>query len=176
MKIGPATAAAKHAVRDVLLAAFPGGEGESVAKLAIELLKDESTPPTLSLVAETESAVVGYVAFSPVSFGPDERAQGYILAPLGVAPGHQKHRIGSRLVESGKQQLTKMGAAILFVYGDPGYYGRFGFTAEAAAPYIPPYPLQYPFGWQAVVLNDGSARSSPARIACVPALCDPELW
>ncbi len=176
MKIRPATVSDRDAVHNVHMAAFPEGEGESVAKLALDLLAGESTPPSLSLVAEIEGAVVGHVAFSPVCLGTDEHAQGYILAPLGVTPGHQKHRIGSRLVESGRQQLAEMAAGILFVYGDPGYYGRFGFAAEAAARYVPPYPLQYPFGWQAVFLNGGSAGSSPVRIGCVPPLCDPDLW
>jgi GNAT superfamily N-acetyltransferase len=73
------------------------------------------------LVAETEGIVVGHVAFSPVTIDNNENFQGYILAPLGVKPDYQNRRIGSKLIESGMQQLSRMGVDILFVYGDPKY-------------------------------------------------------
>lgn len=127
-------------------------------------------------MAETEGIVVGHVAFSPVIIDSDEDSQGYILAPLGVKPDHQKRRIGSTLIESGKQRLSAMGVDILFVYGDPEYYSRFGFSVDAAECYIPPYRLEYPFGWQAMVFGGRSSRKSSVKIACVGSLCDPRLW
>ena len=132
-------------VRDVHLCAFPEGEREIVSKLAINLLSERTTPQTISLVAETEGAVVGHVAFSPVTIDNNEDFQGYILAPLGVKPDYQKRRIGSKLIESGMQLLSKMGVNILFVYGDPEYYSKFGFSADVADRYIPPYKLQYSY-------------------------------
>ncbi len=74
------------------------------------------------------------------------------------------------------QQLSNMGVNILFVYGGPKYYSRFGFSADAAARYTPPYRLQYPFGWQAIALNECSIEEAPIKIACVTSLCNPELW
>jgi len=74
------------------------------------------------------------------------------------------------------QQLSGMGVGILFVYGDPGYYSRFGFTVDAAERYIPPYKLEYPFGWQGIILGEFSTGKSPVNITCVTALCDPEMW
>ncbi|RKX34754.1 MAG: N-acetyltransferase [Verrucomicrobia bacterium] len=176
MHIRTATSLDREDVREVHLAAFAGGEREIVSKLAINLLSEETTPQTISLVAETEGAVVGHVAFSPVAIGKDEECHGYILAPLGVKPDHQKRRIGSKLIESGMQQLSRMGVEVLFVYGDPGYYSRFGFSADAAVRYTPPYKLQYPFGWQGIALKERNAERSPVRINCVTSLCDPELW
>ena len=176
MSIRIATGLDRDDVRDVHLCAFPEGEREIVSKLAINLLSERTTPQTISLVAETEGAVVGHVAFSPVTIDNNENLQGYILAPLGVKPDYQKHRIGSKLIESGMQQLLKMGVNILFVYGDPEYYSKFGFSADVADRYTPPYKLQYPFGWQATVLNECNIAESSANIACVTSLCDPELW
>ena len=69
-----------------------------------------------------------------------------------------------------------MGVNVLFVYGDPQYYGRFGFRTDAAKQYTAPYRLQYPFGWQAMALDDGCTTSSSGIIACVTSLCDPSLW
>jgi putative acetyltransferase len=116
------------------------------------------------------------VAFSPVAIDNSESIQGYILAPLGVKPDHQKCRVGSRLIDSGMQLLSKTGVDVFFVYGDPGYYSKFGFSVDAAECYIPPYKLQYPFGWQAIDLNEREAEKSSIKIACVTALCDPALW
>ena len=59
-------------VRDVHLSAFDDDEREIVSKLAVNLLSEETTPQTISLVAEIEGAVVGHVAFSPVTIGTNE--------------------------------------------------------------------------------------------------------
>ena len=176
MSIRIATSLDRDDVGDVHLCAFPEGEREIVSKLAINLLSERTTPQTISLVAETEGAVVGHVAFSPVTIDNNENLQGYILAPLGVKPDYQKRRIGSKLVESGIHQLLIMGVNILFVYGDPEYYSKFGFSADVADRYTPPYELNYPFGWQAIVLNEFNIEKSSINIACVTSLCDPELW
>ena len=176
MRILIATSLDRDDVRGVHLCAFPEGEREIVSKLAVNLLSEETTPKIISLVAETESTVVGHIAFSPVTIDNNENLQGYILVPLGVKPDYQKRHIGSKLIENGMQQLLKMGVNILFVYGDPKYYSRFGFRSDAANRYTPPYQLQYPFGWQAIALNDGNIAKSSIKIACVTSLCDPELW
>jgi len=176
MPIRLATTLDRDDIHNVHWSAFAEGERETVSKLAVNLLTEESTPQTISLVAETEGIIVGHVAFSPVAIDNNEGIQGYILAPLGVRPDHQKCRIGSKLIGSGMQQLSISGVDILFVYGDPGYYSKFGFSVDAAECYIPPYKLQYPFGWQAVVLNEFSTGKSPGQIACVTSLCDPALW
>ena len=176
MHVRVATSLDRDDVRGVYLSAFPEGEREVVSKLAINLLSEETTPRTISLVAETESAVVGHVAFSPVTIGTNENCQGYILAPLGVRPDHQKRGIGSKLIENGMQQLSGTDLDILLVYGDPGYYSRFGFSADAAVRYVPPYRLRYPSGWQGIVLKGHSTDMSPIRITCVTSLRDPALW
>ena len=176
MHIRTATSLDRDAVHSVHWSAFAEDEREIVSKLAVNLLSEETTPQTISLVAEAEGDVVGHVAFSPVTIGSDEGFQGYILAPLGVKPDCQRRRIGSQLVESGMQQLSRMDVGILFVYGDPRYYSRFGFGAGVAERYVPPYRLQYPSGWQGIALNECSAGKSPVTIGCVTSLCDPVLW
>jgi len=163
-------------VHSVHWAAFAEDEREAVSKLAVNLLAEDTTPQTISLVAESAGIVVGHVAFSPVSLDNGGNFRGYILAPVGVKPDYQKRGIGSKLIESGMQQLSRRGVDIIFVYGDPEYYSKFGFGVDAAELYIPPYKLQYPFGWQGIVLNKCSARKSSANIVCVTSLSDPTLW
>lgn len=163
-------------IRSVHWSAFDESERGLVSKLAVDLLAEDTTPRTISLVAEVEGSVVGHVAFSPVSSHDDESFSGYIMAPLGVKPEYQKRCIGSKLVEKGMQQLSEMGVGILFVYGDPEYYSRFGFSVDVAECYTPPYRLQYPFGWQGIALNECSSERSSIEITCVASLCDPVLW
>jgi putative acetyltransferase len=176
MHIRIATSLDQDNIHSVHWSAFAEGEREIVSKLAVNLLAEETTPHTISLVAESEGAVVGHVAFSPVTIGSNKNIQGYILAPLGVSPDYQKRCIGSKLIESGMQQLSRMGVDFLFVYGDPKYYSKFGFSADAAECYIPPYRLEYPFGWQGIALSECSIRKSSIKIVCVTSLCDPALW
>ena len=176
MNIRVATNQDSDGIRIVYLSAFPEGESETVSRLAIDLLSEKTSPKTISLVATIEDGVIGHVAFSPVTIDNNENFLGYILAPLGVKPDYQKLRIGSKLVENGMQQLSARGVNVVFVYGDPKYYSRFGFSADAAQQYVTPYKIQYSFGWQAVVINQTDIEKRPLAITCVASLCEPELW
>jgi len=176
MNIRIATTQDGDGIRRLYLSAFPDGENEITATLAVELLAENSALPILSLVAEMEDAVVGHVAFSPIKIDNQASIQAYILAPLAVRPDCQQQRIGSALVEYGMQRLSTMGVDIIFVYGAPEYYGRFGFSADTAQGFSAPYPLQYPFGWQAVAIRDCVIENGPHAMQCVKALCKPSLW
>jgi len=166
---------AEH-VRSLLESTFGEDEGDAVGKLAADLMAEDTVPEILSLVAESDGAIVGYIAFSPVFIEGNDEFRGSILAPLGVTTARQKGGIGRALIEDGLSRLSKMDVSVVFVYGDPGYYGRFGFSADAADGYTAPYPLQYPFGWQALVLSAPDPSDSPEAITCVESLSDPGLW
>lgn len=176
MNIRIATTQDGDGIRRLYWSAFPKEENEMVATLAVELLAESSALPIISLVAEMEDAVVGHVAFSSIKIDNQTTIQAYILAPLAVRPDCQKQRIGTALVEYGMQRLSAMGVDIIFVYGSPEYYGRFGFNAEAALSYKAPYPLQYPFGWQAIAIRDCAVENGPHATQCLQALCKPLLW
>lgn len=80
----------------------------------------------LSLVAEEEGEVVGYLAASPGRAGTQE---GWgLIGPLVVAPSRHARGIGTALMTEALRRLrqTHRGAALV---GDPAYYGRFGFRA-----------------------------------------------
>jgi putative acetyltransferase len=171
-----ATGADVDRVRSVYLCAFPEGERDIVTNLAVALLSEDASPNIISLVAEVKGAIVGHVAYSPVTLENGKKFRGFILAPLAVRPEWQKQGTGSQLVRDGIQRLSSMGVEIVFVYGDPKYYGRFGFTVQAAERFEPPYTLQHPFGWQAMSLAKPPAEKAYGRIACVKELGNPVLW
>ncbi len=163
-------------ISELYLQAFPADEGPVVAELALALLKGQSQPASLALVAEDGSALIGHIAFSPVSLAALPACRAFILAPLAVQPDYQKKQIGSALVQAGIAQLRQAGLDLLFVYGDPGYYGRFGFKPEPARLYLPPYPLTYPFGWQVLHLHGFPPADTPQTLGFVTVLDRPELW
>lgn len=172
--IRQASAADLEPIRYLHRCSFSESERELVATLAIGLLNETSIPASLSLIAESDGAIAGHVAFSPLAITPDANWLGYLLSPLGVAPEYQRRGIGSQLVAAGIQRLTAQGVDAVFVYGDPAYYGRFGFTAEAAGDCRPPHELTYPLGWQALCLGEG--RPPRGTLCCVRPLRDPALW
>lgn len=176
MNIRRATAQDRENVKALHLAAFPQEENTIVAKLATDLLSEHTSPPTISFVAVRNSTIIGHVAFSPVMIARNDHFYGYILAPLAVSPDFQNRRIGTQLIQSGMQHLSDLGVHLVFVYGDPDYYGRFGFNPDAAQPYIPPYALEYPFAWQAVILNACRNDNTSVSISCVASLRDPIYW
>jgi putative acetyltransferase len=82
----------------------------------------------LSLVATLNDRVVGHIAYSSVSVGPDaENIVGAGLGPMGVLPEYQRRGIGTKLVETGNEILRDRGCSIIVVLGHPEYYPRFGF-------------------------------------------------
>lgn len=176
MRIRQAQLKDRDRVRRLYLSAFSEVEREAVAGLAVNLLAENTNPTTFALVAETDDNLVGHVGFSPVVHTNADNFVGYILAPLAVHPELQKRGIGTELIESGVEHLSSLGADIVFVYGDPRYYGRFGFDARIAAEYIPPYQLQYDFGWQAKPLTESASFSSFGKLTCVHSLMNPQLW
>lgn len=176
MNIRMAKPGDREGIRGVHLDAFGEDERELVANLAVRLLEEPSGPRTINLVAESGGSLVGHVAFSPVRLKAGGEFSGYLMAPLAIKRGCQRKGIGSMLVEAGLELLRQDGVAIVFVYGDPGYYGRFGFTADAAKRYMPCYDLQYPSGWQALALGSAAGSGPSGSIGCVDALCDPGLW
>jgi len=162
-------------IKNLHLQAFDDSDAAVIADFAVSLLYEKSSIKTISLVAIEDDEIIGHVAFSPVFLGDSNEHFAYILAPLAVLPGKQNKRVGSALVRDGIDKVSSSGAHMVFVYGDPGYYSRFGFNTDLAKEFLPPHTLKYPEGWHAL-------RTSPTDIPeggslkCVESLNDSELW
>jgi len=79
----------------------------------------------VSLVAEVDDAIVGHVAFSPVSAA--SRIAGAGLAPLAIVAQHRGRGIGAELVRKGLDACRAAGVGWVVVLGPPTYYAKFGF-------------------------------------------------
>lgn len=141
--------AADAAVVDALIdEAFRGRPYSSGTEAAIMAELRRSGGATLSLVAEGEGAILGQVAFSPVTLD-GRRTAWQCLGPVSVRPDRQRRGIGSALIRAGLERIRVAGAAGCLLAGDPGYYHRFGFRSFPAltAPGVPAaYLLALPFG------------------------------
>jgi putative acetyltransferase len=87
--------------------------------------------PLISLVADNGHAVVGHILFSPVSLAGHPGLNIMGLAPMAVAPDHQRKGIGSALVRAGLDRCEQLGVGAVVVLGHPKYYPRFGFCSSS---------------------------------------------
>ena len=127
------------AIEALITTAFLNAEHTSHTEQFIVNSLRKAGQLSVSLVAEDNCGIVGYVALSPVSIS--DGADGwYGLGPIAVAPDRQGQGIGSRLMRQAVAELRRLGAAGCVVLGDPSYYGRFGFRAEPTLvlPDVPP--------------------------------------
>jgi putative acetyltransferase len=175
MKIREATIDDAENIKNVYLQAFDTSEAQTVSDIAVNLLSENHPVKIISLVAIENNELVGHIAFSPVFYESTNEHFGYILAPLAVSPEFQKNKIGFSLVKHGLDKISNIGSFIVFVYGDPQYYSRFGFEAGLAKKFTPPYTLEFPEGWHALKLNSASFPEG-GSITCVDSLNDPKLW
>ena len=172
MEIRESLASELSSIGDLHLEAFGEEEGEQVSKLAVELASN--SPSNFSLVALEEDSIIGNAVFSPVGISNHADLSGFILAPLAVSPSRQKQGVGSRLIKTGLDVLAKKQVDVVFVLGDPNYYGRSGFHTDHDV--NPPYSLPYPEAWQVLELKAGILKGVSGTVKCAPALMYPELW
>ena len=133
-------------IRDLLLASFPGfGEADLVSRLR------RDGDMVLSLVAEDDGVVVGFVGFSRLRVdGAATQFHAVALAPLAVYPEYQQQGVATRLIRDGHACLAAIGETLSVVVGEPDYYRRFGYSnhrvARFTSDYQSPYLLGLSFG------------------------------
>jgi len=148
--IRPERAGDATGVRATLEAAF-GGTPEAVL---VERLR-AGGDLVMALVAEQAERVVGYVAFPRLDLDLGARCVPVIgLAPAGVSPDRQRQGIGGALIRAGIARLKDRAERLVFVLGDPVYYGRFGFAVMDG--YVSRYAGPY---FQALMLAPDAPKS-----------------
>ena len=159
LRIRPETADDAEAIRNVNLAAFPTAqEADLVRQLR------EGSDAGISLVAEDDGTIVGHVMLSRMKVEGDGRPfRALGLGPVAVDPDRQRQGIGAALIEEALRRAQDGGEDMVFLLGEPDYYRRFGFSAQAAAPFASPYAGPYFMARAFVPLpRSGSAAYAPA--------------
>ena len=151
--IRPERAGDEAAIHGVVAAAFDGHPHSDGSEPGIVDALRADGDLAISLVAEEGGAIVGHVAFSPVSVS-DGRQGWFGLGPAAVDPARQGEGIGTALIERGLDLLRDRGAAGCVVLGDPAYYARFGFAHDPALTYPGPPPEYF----QRLVIGNSGAQ------------------
>ena len=149
-------------VRQVLERAF----GQADEADLVDRLR-QAGAATVSLVAVSglvvggagPNRVIGHILFSPVTIGdrsPPSPTVG--LAPMAVAPPHQRRGVGTALVEAGLALCREQGVGLVVVFGHQDYYPRFGFRPAHRSGLSCEYdaPLE---AFMALELEDGALEA-----------------
>ena len=141
-----------EAIHDVTVAAFRDApHADHTEQFIIEALR-EAGALSVSLVADRDGEVMGYVAVSPVEITVDGApgVHGWFgLGPISVHPDVQRRGVGIRLMHAAIDELRRLDAAGCVLLGDSAYYRRFGFRSVRGL-VLPDVPPEY---FQALTLR-----------------------
>lgn len=95
-----------------------------------------------------------------------------------MRPTVQRLGLGSLLVRSGLRILAESGVELAFVYGDPDYYGRFGFRPATPLGLIAPQPIpaHYADAWMYLDIAPTQTNTRRGTVRCSTTLEDPAYW
>ncbi len=156
MHIRSETPADIPAIRALSETAF----GQPEEARLVDMLREDGDA-AISLVAELDGAIIGHVLFSPMA--ALVRTLG--LAPVSVAPAHQKQGIGGALIRQGLAEARRGGWQASFVLGNPDYYSRFGYSVDLAKGFTNQFAGPY---FMALELSAG-ALETPFAVSYAPA-------
>lgn len=135
----------RPAVLGVVRAAF---EKDDEAELVERIWRVPGYVPDLDLVAVEPGTgeVVGHVLHS---HGDLDSQPVLGLAPLAVAPGHQRRGVGGALLQAAIARADAAGEPLIVLLGHPSYYPRFGFERARPLGIEPPIDMDDDAPWMA---------------------------
>ena len=83
--------------------------------------------------------------------------------------------VGSALVEAAVTLARESGEVGILVFGDPQFYGRFGFVQAGQSGVRPPHPADPMWGWQVLELAPGLLGAAGTLKVAAP-LDAPSMW
>jgi putative acetyltransferase len=111
-------------------------EGDQIAHLWAEL--EQTGGLRDSIVADRDGEVVGHVGLSQAWLDARRRlVDVWLLSPLGVVRREQGGGIGTALLAAAVESARAGGTPLLFLEGDPGYYGSRGFERAGLHGFAP---------------------------------------
>ncbi|MFF8382717.1 GNAT family N-acetyltransferase [Streptomyces kanasensis] len=159
----PETDADRAAVHAVNAAAFPTpAEADLVDALRAD---PDAWLPGLSYVAEApDGSVAAYALITRCRVGDAPAAA---LAPVAVAPAHQRRGAGEAVVRAVLEAARLRGERLVLVLGHPEYYPRFGFAPASRYGIRPSFDV--PDAAMMALVPDGSDRPPSGTITYPPA-------
>lgn len=134
----------ENLVRDAFWNVYRPGAYEHY--IVHNLREDSSVIIDLAYVIEKDGGIIGHINYSygrldiyrKNRYGVDIKdnqasRKAVVLGPLSIAPEHQRHGKGSKLIIHSLKYAEEMNIPFVFVIGDEDYYSRFGF--ESASKY-----------------------------------------
>lgn len=96
--------------------------------LVERLRKSESFVPELSLIAEIDGEIVGYVLLTKIKIvNNDLQKTALALAPIAVLKKYQGKGIGGKLILEAHQRAKELGFDSVILLGHEKYYPKFGY-------------------------------------------------
>ncbi|MEG0693505.1 MAG: N-acetyltransferase [Oscillospiraceae bacterium] len=94
--------------------------------------------PELSLVAEVNNQIVGYILFTEITVGDTTLLA---LAPVAVLPEMQGKGVGTKLINEGHKFAQEMGYIGCVVLGHSEYYPRYGYNKARSYGIVAPFEI-----------------------------------
>lgn len=132
----PLSGIAPEQVELLLDAAF--GE-DRCARTAYKLREGSQPIDALSFAIVDDGALLASIQCWPVQVGGLRLV---LVGPVAVHPAQQNKGLGHRLMHASLEAAKKIGNATMVMIGDPEYYGRFGFSADATGGWTLPGPWE----------------------------------
>ena len=107
--------------------------------LVDRLRKSANFIPELSLVAEFNSQIVGYVLLTKISLNTNSDLKFLSLAPVVVLPEFQNKGIGGQLIEHSHIIAKELDFDAIAILGHANYYPRFGYRQASN------FGIKFPF-------------------------------
>lgn len=97
--------------------------------LVERLRNSESFVPELSLVAEIDGQIVGYILLTKIKIINDnlQETASLALAPVAVLKKYQGKGIGGKLIQKAHQKAKELQFSSVILLGHEKYYPRFGY-------------------------------------------------
>lgn len=117
-------------VHDLIVTAFSDmAESDHTEQFLVKRLQNSPDfIPELSIVAEIEDKIVGYILLSKIKVeNKDSEFSSLALAPVAVLKDFQNKGIGSALILYAHEKAKKLGFGSIILLGHENYYPKFGY-------------------------------------------------
>ncbi|MBD1420828.1 GNAT family N-acetyltransferase [Sphingobacterium chuzhouense] len=128
--------------------------------LVERLRNSDAFVPELSLIAEVNNQIVGYILLTKIKIEDDAKNSytSLALAPVAVLPEVQGKGIGGKLIEAAHKKARELGFGSVILLGHENYYPKFGYKLTKE------FGIKLPFdvpeaNCMAIELTEGSLQN-----------------